>query len=105
MVPECERTAHILAAGYRTARRHFLIVIVLYGAFLSACSRDETDETVETPPKLTVSTTDINKLLKEGDAANHQLAAQLVRLSLPYGGQLNLELNLSDTKLSDSVPG
>ncbi len=41
-------------------------------------------------------------MLSEGDVASQQLAAQLVRLSPQYGGQLNMELNLADTNLTDA---
>jgi len=102
MVLESVRTAHIYAASCRKANRRIVFLLVLCGIFLSSCScEDSASVPVQAPPQQPVSVTDINKLLNEGDVANHQLAAQIIRLSLPYGGQLNLELNLSDSKLSD----
>ena len=70
------------------------------GFSLSACSSQD-PEPIDVPAKQAVSSTYIDTLLNEGGVANQQLAEQLVRQSRPFGGQLNLELNLAGTRLTD----
>ena len=76
--------------------------VVLISLFMSACSNDDSGTaSIQVPTRQPVANAEIDKLLAEGDLANHQLADQLKRLSLPFGGSLSLELNLAQTRITD----
>jgi len=79
-----------------------LILSALCGLSLVGCLGSRpVPSPAAVPSKQPVSIAEVNRLLREGQIANQQLADQMLRQSRPLGGKLNLELNLADTRLTD----
>ena len=100
--PEVDVAMPIHASGWSAAKGRVAVWVVLASTIMSACSsKDPEPAPIESPPPQRVSIAEIERLLDEGDLANQQLADQLARITRPYGGYIDMDLNLADTTITD----
>ena len=76
------------------------LLCLLSAVLFSACSC-RSEDAAKKPIKQEVATSDINAMLRQGAADNHQIAEQLARIKTPFEGKVALELNLTDTQIND----
>lgn len=92
----------LVQSGLMSRSLKHLMLMLVCSIFVPACSRQNSAPASATaPPRQPVSVSEVDRLLTEGHVATQQLAEQIVRQTKPFRGMLNVELNLTDTDLTD----